>query len=254
MRLPRFAIQVMILLWAVLFLAGGALAGEVQERIASANRLYMEQKYKQAINVYESVLQSGFDNGRLHFNLGNAYYRTNQTGKAILHYLKAQQRLPRDEKVEANLIFTLAKTVDRTDWRFPNVWTTVFFWLEDVTLEEHIWTLAGVNLLLWVAWSVLIVHPGHATRLTRNIALGLLGLVLVSTLARFFYDAGHRYAVVLAKDIAVHAEKGPEKPVLFRLHEGAVGKITAEKDGWYHLIFPDETGGWIRAQDDQVGT
>lgn len=254
MRISQSAIRFFILLFAITCTPDDAFADEIQERVASANHLYAEQKYEEAVAAYESVLESGFDNGYLHYNLGNACYRAGKIGKAVLHFLKAQKRLPREEKVEANLLFALQKTVDQTDWQFPNAWAALFFWLEDVTLEEHIGTLIGVNLVLWLAWSVLILHPSYATRLARNMALGLFGLVLVSALARFAYDAGHRYAVVLAKDIAVHAEKGSEKPVLFRLHEGAIGKIVEEEGGWYRLTLPDESGGWVRAEDDQVGT
>ncbi|CAI2718169.1 tetratricopeptide repeat protein [Nitrospina watsonii] len=250
------AFKLFLFMWIVACGGPGTVsaADDAEAAIEQANALYMESRYADAIAMYETLIAEGFDNGYLHYNLGNAYFREGHLGRAILHYLKAQQRLPRDEKIEANLLFALQQTEDRMSWHVPGFLTTVFFWLKDVTLREHLWALLAVNLVLWMTQAFRVVRRTAGTQLARNIALGVLGLVLISTVARVAYDSGHRYAVVLAENVAVYAEKGSEQPILFRLHEGAAGVITKEESGWYHIILPDDSAGWVRIQDNQIGT
>src|SRR5262249_60434838 len=42
--------------------------------------------YQQAIAGYEQLVAAGIHNAKLYYNLGNAYFRLNDLGHAILHY------------------------------------------------------------------------------------------------------------------------------------------------------------------------
>lgn len=245
--------HIMVYLLAAVLWAGAAPAKDALPEIERANQRMQEQRYDEAIRIYESVLESGFENGYLYYNLGNAYFRKGETGRAILNYLKAHDRIPREEKVEANLLFAIQRTEDKLDWHIPDLVTTLFFWVGDVTLREHIRVLLGLNVVFWFAAALHAVRGGPETRLARSIVLGALVLVLLSTTARAWHDR-HRHAVVLAQTLPVYAERGEEKPVLFRLHEGAVMGIVEENDGWYYVRLADESTGWVRSPNGQVGT
>ena len=55
-----------------------------------AAQAYRDQDYKRSIELYEALIQAELDDHResaqLYYNLGNAYFRDNQLGKAILNY------------------------------------------------------------------------------------------------------------------------------------------------------------------------
>ena len=248
------ALLIMICLLAGVLWAGSASAQDALSKIEQGNQQMQEQRYKDAIQTYESVLESGFENGYLYYNLGNAYFRNGETGRAILNYLKARERVPREEKVEANLLFAIQQTEDKLDWHIPDLITTLLFWVRDITLREHIWALLGLNLVFWPVAALYAARRAPGTRLAHSIVLGALGLVLLSTVARVWHDVQHRWAVVLAESLPVYAERGEENPVLFRLHEGAVLVIREEKDGWYLVMLADESTGWVRSPSGQVGT
>ena len=52
---------------------------------AQADSAYIEKEYAQACEIYESLLQKG-ESGEIYYNLGNAYFKQNQLGRAILNY------------------------------------------------------------------------------------------------------------------------------------------------------------------------
>ena len=47
------------------------------------NKYYKEGKYDKAIESYEKLVNSGYADGVLFYNLGNAYEKMGETGKAI---------------------------------------------------------------------------------------------------------------------------------------------------------------------------
>ena len=54
-----------------------------------ANALYNDGKYAEAIDKYETILDSGQHSAELYFNLGNANYKLNNIAPSIYYYEKA---------------------------------------------------------------------------------------------------------------------------------------------------------------------
>ena len=59
--------------------------------------------YRESADLLESLLADGFRNGAVYYNLGNAYFRAGEYGRAIAAYRKAKPYRPRDPYLEANL-------------------------------------------------------------------------------------------------------------------------------------------------------
>ena len=51
----------------------------------------------------KSIISNNIESSELYFNLGNAYYKTNSIGLAILNYERAKKLAPDDEDISANL-------------------------------------------------------------------------------------------------------------------------------------------------------
>ncbi len=60
-----------------------------QKAMAERKREDAVGKFEQAVSLYEQLLESGFINGQIYYNLGNAYYRLGMPGKSILYYRRA---------------------------------------------------------------------------------------------------------------------------------------------------------------------
>lgn len=242
-----------LVLW-FLFFGISPVWGSVWEEINQANTLYQNNQFKDAAQQYEKLITEEIDNGYLYYNLGNAYYRQGQYGQAILNFLRAKFLLPRDETVEANLLFAIQETQDKLDWEREGVSRSFFFWIEDVTLQEHLKWLVGINLVFWILQGAVLVWPTWGTSVARSLGLGLLMLTLFSTGLRWHYDSNWNYGVVLAQRVEVYSGTGADKSLLFHLHEGAIVTLSGQSDEWKQVVVPDGKKGWVWAPEKELGT
>ncbi len=241
-----------VVMW-LLFAGAATTWSAVRDEIDQANTLYQNKQYGEAIVLFEKGVAQGIDNGHVYYNLGNAYYRQGQYGPAILNYLNSNFRIPRNEEVEANLLFAIKETRDKLDWhRGEELWS-FFFWIEDLTLKEHLLWLAGINMMFWIIQGVQVYRPSWGTSLARSLGLGLLVFTLVSTGLRWHYDSSWNYGVVLAQRMEVYSGTGVDKTVLFNLHEGAIVTLSEKSGEWHRIILPDGKKGWISAPGKELG-
>src|SRR5438552_3976095 len=69
----------------------------------SANALYDAGKFAEAAAAYEKIEPK---TANVFFNLGNALFRQEKYGLAVLNYERARRLAPRDPDILANLRFT----------------------------------------------------------------------------------------------------------------------------------------------------
>ena len=82
----------------------GVLSAQIPETLfEDGNRAMGDGNYTDAIQAYESILELGFENGNLYYNLGNAYYRIHSIGLAAWAYYNALSMKPRDKDIYHNL-------------------------------------------------------------------------------------------------------------------------------------------------------
>ena len=94
---------------ALLLLIPLSASAVTKERADSA---YAQEHYQQAIADYEALLKSGVS-ADIYYNLGNAYYRTDNITKAILNYERALLLSPGDDDIRFNLQMARSKTIDK---------------------------------------------------------------------------------------------------------------------------------------------
>ena len=77
-----------------------------------ANSFYQKGEYETALNVYRDIVDTGFESSDLYYNMGNAAYRSNSIGYAVLYYEKALKLDPSHEDALHNLKFISRYRVD----------------------------------------------------------------------------------------------------------------------------------------------
>ena len=70
-----------------------------------ANQLYSETSFKEAVTLYEKILDTGYESAPLYYNLGNNYFKIGSLGKAILSYERSKRLNPGDGDLISNLDF-----------------------------------------------------------------------------------------------------------------------------------------------------
>ncbi len=78
----------------------------------SANQRYQEGNYEKALEDYRKISESGLESADLYYNMGNAAYRSNSIGYAILYYEKALKMEPAHDDAGNNLEFAARYQVD----------------------------------------------------------------------------------------------------------------------------------------------
>ena len=87
-RITRAVAAVSALWLAIASSAAGPLLAQ-DEIFQRGNQLYQAGDYGAAVEAYEAVLASGFESHELHYNLGNAYFKTGDLGRSILSWERA---------------------------------------------------------------------------------------------------------------------------------------------------------------------
>ena len=209
----------------------------------AANRLYDGGKFSEAAEAYEKLTQSGQTSATLYFNLGNAFFKSGQIGRAIAAYHQAEKITPRDPDLRANLRFARNQvqgpTLSSTRWQL---------FLGRMTLNE--WTLLATSLI----WLCLVLLAGVQWRpgwkpVLRSylLALGIAAGLSCACLAAAYSEArSWQVAVVTAHDASVRNGTLEESPTNFTVHDGAELRVLDQKDDWLQVSTAANRIGWIR--------
>jgi tetratricopeptide (TPR) repeat protein len=215
-------------------------------QIALANDQYAKGQYEEAAGLYQDLIDRGFKNGYLYYNLANSYLRLGKTGPSVLNYIRAKQLLPRDESLAANLNYAIQKTRDQLQPRSTKGLSLLFFWIDDFSRTEFLTFLLTVNLLFWIAMGVWTVRKNGFWSLTRITLMAILMVTVASFGGKIIVEADSQPAVVMAEQIEVKSAQGENNVTLFQLHEGAVVSIIDRNDDWVEIELNDGKKGWTQ--------
>ena len=243
------AIVLAVLATAAL-LSGAARAAEPPlADFLRGNQAYADGRYDEAIAAYQAVRAAGWESGALEYNLGNAYMKRGDIGRAVASYERAVRRLPRDPDVAANLAFAR----ERAAIEPPSLplWQRLLApFATRATSGELTAAFAVAWLTLWAALSVRLFLPSARLALGRLAAVaGLPAAVLaVSLVVRLTAietaDAG---VIVAAGETAVRFEPSPGGTEHFVVGPGTDVILGEERDGWRLVARADGRRGWVPA-------
>jgi tetratricopeptide (TPR) repeat protein len=211
--------------------------------IVRANSYYAEKRYAESVQVYETLIKEGANNGYLHYNLGNAHIRMGNIGPAILNYIQAQKWIPRDENLAANLKFAIQQTQDKIEPPALGTLNVLFFWVNDFNINELVYFTIGINFIFWITLIVWMKFP--ILKVIRNALLCLLLLSFVSIGVKIKNKSDLKLGVVLAENVDVKSGRSVDTITLFQLHEGALVTVTDSYGKWLEVRLNDEQKGWV---------
>ncbi|MBW1785097.1 MAG: SH3 domain-containing protein [Deltaproteobacteria bacterium] len=232
-----------ILLFPVAAWTTGGQAPE-DEQFFHANQAYKEGRYLEALEGYTTLLQAGFKNGHLYYNMGNAHFRLNRLGPAILNYERARLYIPRDADLNFNLNYARDRVQDRVPESRGPVGSALF-WLDALNLVELFWAFVVMNGLFW---GILIVRLISKTEWTYYLTVILLILWAIAgaSFGLKWYQAGtDARAVVLENEINVRAGPDAGNTALFKLHAGTIVQLERLEDGWGLIRVSENKRGWV---------
>jgi len=168
-KLRWFTICCLLLLSILAPMVGGG-NDSLEAFLFEANQAYKDGRFRDAAGRYLQLIENGAVNGHIYYNLGNAYFRLGDLGRAIVHYERARLLIPRD----ADLIFNLAYAYDQTRDVIPTSQSFIrqgFFWLDDVSLREMFFVFVFLNFFFF---GILFIRLFYKAEWTYYIFLILL--------------------------------------------------------------------------------
>jgi len=220
-----------------------------QAAFFQGNQAYAAAHYDAAVDAYDSVRRSGQTSGALEFNLGNAWVKRGDLGRAIAAYERAARLLPRDPDVAANLAF--ARDEAKIEVPTPPLWQRLLF---PFAASMGGATLAGWTIALWwLFWSLLAVRLFIAgPRLALGRAATLIAALWLLVAASWTFrvvelDAANAAVVVAAGQTPARFEPSDSGTPHFTLTPGAALAVLEERDGWLQVRRADGLRGWIPA-------
>jgi tetratricopeptide (TPR) repeat protein len=230
----------------LLLAAGAGAADNPQAMFFRANGLYADGRYAEAAAEYERVLGTGVASANVYFNLGNAYLKAGDIGRAVLAYERARRRAPGDPDVRANLAFAREHGAEDDE---PPRWTRVAFPLAGVWSSD---TVLAVAAAAW--WTVFLLLAGrHLLPAARRpmgwaaLAAGVLFAISGASAAYRLWtvDLRREAVVVASAPVAVRFEPTSAGTVHFRAVTGSRLRLLGERDGWVQVARPDGLRGWV---------
>ena len=194
----------------------------------AADMAYSEARYGDAIAIYESLLAGEGASLQLYYNLGNAYYRNGQPGKAILNYERALKIDPYDEDCKANLEFVQERITDKVphdDVPFYTRWANSLFSI----LSKNAWANTGVvTFILMLISLFFFFFKQNVRKTTLILAIVCLIFTIIANVAAYklhnrLSDAHE--AVILDEMVLVKSSPDSSGVELTRIHEGLKVKV-----------------------------
>jgi len=239
------------LLWsALVWTAVRPLSAESPEEIfARGNAAYERGRYEEAAEAYRTVLDYGFRDARVEYNLGNAAFKLGRLGESVLHYERALRLDPTDEDALGNLAFARTRCADRVEMPETAAPLRIVRSIQNrvgpdrqaVTLLAVVWLLAA--LLAWCGG-----RPGgwNATAGWLLSALLFLGVIVTASwYATSVRLERTRLAVVLQGAVDVLAGPDQNNASIFTVHEGLTLEVVSERQEWFQVSLPNGLNGWV---------
>ena len=222
-----------------------------EQAVTGQDEQAMQGYYQQAIDAYEQLVTAGVRNAKLYYNLGNAYFRINDLGRAILQYRRGLQLEPGNRRLQANLQYALSRRLDQIEVKATtrrSLTARLLFWHDDLSLHAQV-TLALVA--FWLIWGCAIAYRfrPHASFLGGvAIAAFCFALLASSSALVHMQNTAVRHGVIVAREAPVRKGNGDSYALQFPrpLHLGAEFEVIENRPHWLHVRLDNGATGWIR--------
>lgn len=244
----KSTIQMLALVFLLMFLPLSANA--ITKK--NADDEYKKENYQQAIRDYEELLKKGAS-ADLYFNLGNAYYRTDNITRAVLNYERALQLSPGDEDIRFNLQMARSKTIDKITPKSEMFFVTWYKALVNLTSVDG-WARTSIISIAVALVLVLCYLFGHKVLLRKVGFYGAAVLVVIFILSNVFaYEqkcllTNNTGAIVISPSASLRKTPVANSENNTIIHEGTRLEIVDDtmKD-WKQVKLEDGREGWVQS-------
>lgn len=226
----------------------GSLLANPTDTFRLANESLSEGAIRDAIHLYESLVDQGFSSVALDYNLGTAHAQTKDWVKARLYLERAQHKAPLNEEIAQNI--ALVRDEIGEYYSFPKYpLDSIIGWI-----RTHLgsYFLPIVQLMLFGALLAFLYlwrnKPSASLKRIVILSACLMLLVLPLTIAQQLDDRRFQKMVLLIQDYELKLQPETASSAVETLPAGTKLMVQEKFGGWWQVETATGEEGWIQAE------
>lgn len=227
-----------------------ALSCEAQsDAFSSGTSAYNQENYEEAIDIYQSILDSGLHSYELLFNLGMAHLKVGNVGESILYFEKAKLLKPHEAGLD-DLLTVANEQVITSITHIPD-----FIILEKYRdlasgLSSNSWAILQISflLLLFLVLYAVLFKEWTGFFLSRALPIILLLFSILCFVNSQFVQiriVDSETAIVMDEEGYLYEGADDRSEVIADVSEGVKVFIIDRVGEWYKVQLEDKDIGWI---------
>jgi len=244
-------IRYILTLFLISFFAREAVSQETSaEKFNQGVTYFTSGSYKDALQVWTDIYNTGYRSASLNYNIGNAYFKLSNIPDAILFYERAYLLNPADENINYNLQIARTLIVDRFQ-EIPELFFVRWYNFVSLFLSTNSW--AKISIISFILCLLLLSLYIYSSRYRHKvIGFWLAVFFFILTLASFAFTVRNKSLVydshkAIISSPLVSGKSSPDNSGtdLFVLHEGTRVSIEDEVGEWLEIRLSDGNKGWV---------
>jgi hypothetical protein len=213
---------------------------------AKANQEFAQGHFKEAISAYEALIRDGQWSANVFYDLGNAYFRTGDFGRAILNYERALALERHHPEATANL--QIARDEAHALELQPS-WPERY--LQFASVNQYS-VAAALAFWLGIFGVVALIFARRRSATLKAVSICCLLVVAFAVWTIYTLEHGSRgraLAVVTGKDVQARLATADTANAVLALPPGSEIKVLSTRGDWIYAALPNNLRGWIPAKN-----
>jgi tetratricopeptide (TPR) repeat protein len=209
----------------------------------AASQAYDQGKFADAKRGYEALIGSGEGSANVYYDLGNAEFRLDSAGRAILNYERALALDPHHPEAKANLKLLRERTGAKL---LPVSWNDKIA----ASQAPRTWTIVAA-VSAWVALFGVVF--AFTSRRESNLDIGFLSVLSLAVcfaalIALWSVARNQSLGVITAQEAQVRLAPAESAGVAAELPAGSQVRVLSERGAWTYCEMPDASRGWVPSE------
>src|SRR5438876_8867871 len=218
--------------------------GEIE--FERANQEFAQGHFKEAISSYKALIRDERWSANVFYDLGNAYFRTGDFGRAILNYQRALALERHHPEATANLQMARdeARALEMQPGRAER-------YLHFASANQYTIT-AAVSFWIAVFCLAASIFARRRSAMLILVSICCLLALAISVFAIYTLDRGTKgqaLAIVTGKNVQARLATADTAKSVLALPPGSEIKILSTRGDWTYAALPNDLRGWIPAKD-----
>jgi hypothetical protein len=220
------------------------------DNFSKASGLYSSGKYKEALDLWMSIYNTGVRSSSLDYNIANVNFKLNNIPAAILFYERAVLLKPGSEDLRYNLQIARTLVVDKFN-EIPELFFTRWYNFVSLSMPTNSWAVISIIsfVVCLISLSVYIYSSAYTYKVIGFWVAIMLFIISMLTVSLSIHNRDLVYhnskAIIFSPQVNGKSSPDISGKDLFVLHEGTKVTIEDAVGSWFEIRLSDGNKGWV---------